>query len=142
MFGLGELVAFQPISAGIENSNYFVTLDRGDEPFEYVLTLLEGFSFAEAPYFSRILSALHQQGLPVAAPVPTLDGMTSTSFCGKPTFLCPRLPGRHLEQGDSSACQQIGRFIAASHQLCRFDGDGQHTATYAQEVLLRLRRGD
>ena len=29
MFGKGELKKFAPIAGGIENSNYFVTLDNG-----------------------------------------------------------------------------------------------------------------
>ena len=39
MFDLGELVSFDPITAGIENSNYFITLDNEGFETEYVLTI-------------------------------------------------------------------------------------------------------
>ncbi len=36
-YALGEVQVFEPIAAGIENTNYFLTADKG----RYVLTLYE-----------------------------------------------------------------------------------------------------
>ena len=47
MFDLGELVSFDPITAGIENSNYFITLDNKGFETEYVLTIAESLDFNE-----------------------------------------------------------------------------------------------
>ena len=68
MFGKGELKACTPVAGGIENSNYFVTLDSGSGDVEYVLTIIEQFGFDEAPFFNKVMSQLFHQGLPVAAP--------------------------------------------------------------------------
>jgi homoserine kinase type II len=35
MFGRGTLAGFEPIEGGIENSNYFLTLDKDGEQTEY-----------------------------------------------------------------------------------------------------------
>lgn len=116
MFDRGKLVSFEPAPGGIENSNYFVFLERDGQSSRWVLTILEDISFDETGFFSRILSHLFHYGLPVAAPVSTLDGMTATIFCSKPAFLFPCLPGNHLVSVEPVHCRQIGAFLASSHQ--------------------------
>jgi|TARA_B110000263_G_C15295080_1_gene505241 homoserine kinase type II len=115
MFGLGDLHASTAIVAGIENSNYFVTLNQHDEKSEYVLTIGEGLTFDEMPFFNRVLQHLYYYGLPIPAPKHTLDGMTSTIFCGKPTFLFPKLPGGHLVEVGIEQCAAIGKVLAEIH---------------------------
>ena len=116
MFGKGELITCEPVTSGIENSNYFVTLDDGSGPVAYVLTIIEQFDFEEAPFFNKLVSHLFQHGLPVAAPQSTLDGMSSTIFCGKPTFLQSRLEGSHSVMVDEDQCFQIGAFLGNAHK--------------------------
>jgi len=116
MFGRGRLKDFKPTPGGIENSNYFVDLDNGGSISSFVLTIMESHGFDEMPFFNKVMTQLKHYGLPVAAPVMTLDGMTSTIFCGKPAFLIERLPGEHLETIDAAHCEVMGRFIASSHR--------------------------
>ena len=115
MFELGELVSCTPITAGIENSNYFVNLQVDDVISEYVLTINETLSFKEAPFFSQLLSQLARAGVPVPAPKRTLDGMSSTIFCGKPTWLFPKLAGAHPQTVNDQQCHQIGQALANLH---------------------------
>ena len=44
-YSIGTLVALEPIKAGIENSNFFLTTTQG----RYVLTLFERLPAAELP---------------------------------------------------------------------------------------------
>lgn len=113
MFDLGELVAFEPIEEGIENTNYVISVERGD----FVLTLFETLGFDDLPYFTQLLSHLHHNGLPVAEPCRSLDGMTSTIFRGKPAMLFPRLKGSHLGTVASCHCEIIGRTLAEFHEI-------------------------
>lgn len=116
MFDRGELIEWSPIAGGIENSNYFVTLNKDGVQTEWVLTIVETLGFDETAFFSRIVTHLHHYGLPVAAPIATLDGMTGTIFCGKPSFLFPRLSGHHLSETTTEHCTQIGVFLAQSQR--------------------------
>ncbi len=116
MFDRGAPAQCVPVSGGIENSNYFITLEKDGSATDYVLTIVEDFDFTETSFFSRLLSHLQHYGLPVAAPVSTLDGMSATIFCGKPAFLFPRLTGSHLDRVSTSHCEQLGAFIAQSHK--------------------------
>lgn len=119
MFSKGDLLNYEIIESGIENSNYYVTLEEPGGPGEYVLTILEGQDFGEPAYFNELLSHLYHYGLPVAPPEKTLDGMTTTIFRGKPTILSKRLPGRHPDsnQGEptTNQCQAMGKALAEIH---------------------------
>jgi len=45
-YSVGAATALEPIAAGIENTNYFVTTSQG----RYVLTLFERLPAAELPF--------------------------------------------------------------------------------------------
>jgi homoserine kinase type II len=50
-YSVGNLVSFEGISDGIENTNYFVTTDTG----RFVLTLFEQHEFEELGYFFDVM---------------------------------------------------------------------------------------
>ncbi len=115
MFDLGELVSFDPITAGIENSNYFITLDNEGFKTEYVLTIAESLNFNEVSFFGRLLDQLNSKNLPVPSPLRTLDGMSSTIFCKKPTWLFPKLSGSHPTIATAIHCRTVGKLVADIH---------------------------
>ena len=119
MFELGELHSYEPISEGIENSNYYVTLDRDGQLVEFVLTITEALAFDEVPFFNDLMSQLSRHGLPVPDPQRTLDGMPSTIFCGKPSWLFTRLPGAHPNELKSEHCFLIGTKLAELHEAAK-----------------------
>ena len=57
----GELQAVQPVHAGIENTNYFVTTSSGS----WVLTLFERLTHAQLPFYLRLMQHLARHRLPV-----------------------------------------------------------------------------
>jgi homoserine kinase type II len=115
IYDLGELKTYAPITEGIENSNYHVTLTKDAVDSDYVLTINESLDFQQAPFFSQLLDQLARQGLPVPAPHRTMDGMSSTVFCSKPTWLFPRLLGSHPNAVSIDQCRVIGASIAKLH---------------------------
>ena len=50
-YELGRLLDFQGIAAGTENSNFFVSLEKG----EFVLTLIERGPAEDMPFFIELL---------------------------------------------------------------------------------------
>ena len=89
--GAGALLQLQGIGAGIENTNFFVTTTRGD----WVLTLFERLTHAEAPFYLGLMQHLARKGLPVPAPAADAAGQTLFTVAGKPATLVSRLAGGH-----------------------------------------------
>ncbi len=111
-FELGRLVAFEGISAGTENSNFFVSCERG----EFVLTLIERGPVEDLPFFVSLLDCLHAADLPVPFAVPDQLGRKLHQLSGKPALLQPRLAGKHVQQPDARHCQAVGKVLAQMHE--------------------------
>jgi homoserine kinase type II len=109
--GLGELRAMQGIAAGIENTNYFVTTDRGT----WVLTLFERLDPAQLPFYLGLMQHLARQGLPVAEPHADAAGAILHRVAGKPAAVVDRLPGAHQLAPDLHHCAQLGAVLARMH---------------------------
>ncbi|MFI8746221.1 homoserine kinase [Pseudomonas sp. NPDC077186] len=114
-YGLGRLRDFQGIAAGSENSNFFVSLERG----EYVLTLVERGPLADLPFFIELLDVLHDAGLPVPYALRTEDGQALRSLAEKPALLQPRLAGKHVHAANAHHCQEVGSLLARIHLATR-----------------------
>ena len=107
----GTLQSLRGIGAGIENTNYFVTTDRG----EWVLTLFERLSAEQLPFYLRLMQHLARKGLPVPEPRADAAGEILHRVAGKPAALCNRLPGQHQLAPDLHHCAQLGHLLARLH---------------------------
>ena len=61
----GELLSFEDIESGIENTNYFVNTTKG----RFVLTLFEKLRAEDLPFYLGMMQHLAQKGLPVPGPI-------------------------------------------------------------------------
>jgi homoserine kinase type II len=109
--GLGGLQDLRGIAAGIENTNYFVTTDRGN----WVLTLFERLDPAQLPFYLGLMQHLAHRGLPVAEPRADASGQILHRVAGKPAAVVDRLPGVHQLAPDLHHCQQLGAVLARMH---------------------------
>jgi len=110
-YSLGRLESLEPIQAGIENTNYFVTTTQG----RYVLTLFERLPAHELPFYLGLMSHLARHGIPAPAPIADLADRTLGELNGKPAALVTRLPGRSREDPGEAECRALGSLLARLH---------------------------
>jgi homoserine kinase type II len=110
-YSVGSLVDCEPIKAGIENTNYFVTTTQG----RYVLTLFERLPADELPFYLDLMAHLARHGIPCPAPMADLSDQYLGRLNGKPAALVTRLPGRSIEQPGAAHCEELGALLARMH---------------------------
>jgi homoserine kinase type II len=108
---LGQLQSLQGCASGIENTNYFVSTDRG----QYVLTLFERLSHEQLPFYLKLMRHLASHGIPVPAPQPDTQGEILHTLLDKPAAVVTRLAGRNQLAPGVSDCQQVGAMLARMH---------------------------
>ncbi len=110
-FRVGKLLSHEGIKEGVENTNYFVSTDRG----KYVLTLFETVHREELPYFLELTAHLADKRLPCARPVPDHRGRHLHELCGRPAALVERLGGHSIATPGIEHCRAVGRILALLH---------------------------
>jgi homoserine kinase type II len=114
-YSVGRLVSCEPIKAGIENTNYFVTTSQG----RYVLTLFERLPAEELPFYVNLMAHLARHGIPCPAPIADLTDQYLGRLNGKPAILVTRLPGKSVEHPQSAECAELGALLARMHLAAR-----------------------
>jgi homoserine kinase type II len=114
-YALGTVHSFEPIAAGIENTNYFLTTDRG----RYVLTLYERLPPEELPFYLNLMAHLARAGVMAPAPEPDRTGALWSFLNGKPASLVARLEGAAVDAADEAHCAAVGKALAELHLAAR-----------------------
>jgi homoserine kinase type II len=109
--GIGELTTLTGITAGIENTNYFVDTTEG----RWVLTLFERLTFEQLPFYLHLMKHLAQRGIPVPDPQADAAGELLHSLKGRPAAVVNRLRGRHHLAPDTAHCASVGTMLARMH---------------------------
>lgn len=123
-YAVGDLVEYQGISAGIENTNYFVTTTNG----RYVLTIFEHLSTDELPYFLDLMAFLAEHEVPSAHPVADNNGHYLRQLKGKPAALVDRLKGSSVGHPGLNQCRALGRALGHLHAVGhQFTGRRENT---------------
>lgn len=108
---LGELVSYQGISGGVENTNYFLNTTTG----KYVVTLFEEFEFDEVPYFLDVVAHLKNKGFNVPAALIDIHGERLRVVNDRPAIIVDCFPGGELKQTDEKSCRLMGEALAKLH---------------------------
>lgn len=109
--GLGELIEHTGISAGMQNSNYFVTTQQG----RFVLTLFEHIAPDALDFYLRLMGHLAARGIPCPQPCRDAAGASWRMLAGKPTALLTCLPGATEEKPSAEQCFAVGEMLARLH---------------------------
>ncbi|HEY8035060.1 MAG TPA: homoserine kinase [Methylobacter sp.] len=111
-YTLGEVVGFEGITDGIDNTNYFVTTRQGS----YVLTLFESLTVDELPHFLSLLSHLGKNNLLCPSPQNDRQGNPLRQLNGKPAAVFKCLSGAAVASPSVLHCQEIGLQLASLHR--------------------------
>jgi homoserine kinase type II len=110
-FSVGAPVGLEPIAAGIENTNYFVTTTQG----RYVLTLFERLPAVQLPFYLGLMAHLARHGIPCPAPIADLSDRYLSELNGKPAALVTRLPGSSVDRAGTGHCAALGALLGRMH---------------------------
>lgn len=111
-YTLGEVVSFEGITDGIDNTNYFVTTTQGG----FVLTLFESLTADDLPHFLELLSHLGKNSLSCPRPQSDRRGNPLRRLNGKPAAVFKRLSGAATASPSVLHCQEIGLQLASLHR--------------------------
>jgi len=110
-FPLGKALALKGIASGIENSNFFLTTERG----EFVLTIFENLTFEQLPFYLQLMRHLAEHGVLVPAPVPNDQGELCVPLHGKPAAIVSKLEGKPQMAPQPVHCAAVGAMLARMH---------------------------
>lgn len=108
---LGELTGLTGISAGIENTNYFLDTDRGN----FVLTIFEILTAEQLPFYVELMHWLASKKVPVPMPQTRRDGRRISIMHGKPAIIVTKLPGQWVKKPALEHCVLAARTMAQTH---------------------------
>ncbi|MBC7452173.1 MAG: homoserine kinase [Massilia sp.] len=114
-FPLGHATAIKGIASGIENSNFFITTERG----EFVLTIFENLTFAQLPFYLQLMRHLAERGVLVPAPVASNQGNLVVALHGKPAAIVSKLAGASQMDPQPVHCAAVGAMLARMHLAAR-----------------------
>jgi homoserine kinase type II len=114
-FPLGKAIAIKGIASGIENSNFFITTERG----EFVLTIFETLSFEQLPFYLQLMRHLAERGVLVPAPVANDKSELVVALHGKPAAIVSKLDGSSQMDPQPVHCAAVGAMVAKMHLAAR-----------------------
>ena len=115
-YNLGKLDSFKGIEEGIENTNYFLSVDKK----KFILTVYEKRVKSEdLPFFSDLMSSLNKANFKCPAPICNNKNNTITDFEGKKLMIVSFLEGKAKQNLSPANCKSIGTEIAKMHELTK-----------------------
>lgn len=111
-YTLGEVVSFEGIADGIDNTNYSVTTTQGG----FVLTLFESLTADDLPHFLKLLSHLVKNNMPCPSPQSDRQANLWRELNNKPAAVFRRLSGAAMASPSVLHCQEIGLQLASLHR--------------------------
>ena len=110
-YSLGELTGLTGITAGIENTNYFLDTTHG----HYVLTIFEVLTREQLPFYVELMHWLASHRVAVPMPQTRQDGLRISSLHGKPAIIVSKLPGQWVRNPGIEHCALAAKAMARAH---------------------------
>ena len=115
-YNLGKLESFKGIEEGIENTNYFLSVNKK----KLILTVYEKRVKSEdLPFFSNLMSSLNKANFKCPSPILNNNNSTITNFNGKKLMIVSFLEGKAKSNLSPENCKAIGIETAKMHELTK-----------------------
>ena len=115
-YNLGKLDKFEGIEEGIENTNYFLSVEKK----KFILTIYEKRVKSEdLPFFSDLMSSLNKSNFKCPAPILNKHNKTITEFDGKKIMIVSFLEGKAKKNLSPLNCKSIGIEVAKMHEITK-----------------------
>jgi homoserine kinase type II len=136
-YALGEVISFEGITDGIDNTNYFVTTTLGS----FVLTIFESLTADELSHFLKLLSHLAKNNMPCPSPQSDRQANSLRELNNKPAAVFRRLSGAATTSPSILHCQEIGLQLASLHRCTQgyvFPIKNGNDLSWCKKVLSRI----
>ena len=115
-YSLGQLDKFYGIEEGIENTNYFLSINKA----KYILTIYEKrVNSKDLPFFSNLMSSLNKAKFKCPTPILNKKNQPITNFKGKNLMIVSFLEGKAKQNLSPDNCKTIGIEVARMHELTK-----------------------
>lgn len=120
-YAIGELLDFQEILQGIDNSNFIIQTSQD----KFILTIFESrLQVEDLPYFVNLKLHLAKKGICCPRPIVNNQGLTISDLKGKKSAIVSFLSGKTLTRRDdgyydnitAKHCFEVGKVTAKMHQ--------------------------
>ena len=115
-YKLGNLDNFKGIEEGIENTNYFLSINKK----KYILTIYEKrVKSKDLPFFSSLMTSLNNSGFKCPIPIINSSNNSISNFNGKSLMIVSFLEGKAKKNLSPNNCKSIGFEVAKMHDLTK-----------------------
>jgi len=138
-YPLGEVLNFEGIQDGIDNTNYFVTTTED----EFVLTIFESLSADDLPHFVDLLLYLGKTNLPCPSPRLNNRSRPLRTLNKKQAAIFNRLPGCAVLTPSIQHCHEIGLHLGRLHRHTQryvFPISSNHDLRWCKTMFNKIER--
>ena len=115
-YDLGKLDKFKGIEEGIENSNYFLLVEKK----KFILTIYEKrVKTEDLPFFSNLMSLLNKSNFKCPSPIINKQNKTITDFENKKLMIVSFIEGKAKQNLSPINCKSIGIEVAKMHEITK-----------------------
>jgi len=115
-YNLGKLLNYEEIKEGIENTNYFIELEKG----KFILTLYEKrVEEKDLPFFISLMKNLFDKNFISPEPIININGNYISEILNKKAAVVSFLNGKAKKNLDPNDCFQVGLNSAKLHQITK-----------------------
>ena len=115
-FGIEEIISFQGIKKGIENTNYLLKSKNK----KFILTIFEKrVSNKEIPFFMKLMDKLNNSKINCPKPLKNNNGKYLIKLKNKTACIVSFLKGKDKNKLDLKNCFEVGKIIAQMHLVTK-----------------------